>query len=81
MSDRPVALITGGARGIGAAIVRELSSDHRIAFTYLTSEHRATALKSEIDGALDIQACLSDDRARKIPCPQPSRSLDGWMFW
>ncbi|RLK11036.1 SDR family NAD(P)-dependent oxidoreductase [Ruegeria conchae] len=33
-----VALITGGARGIGRAIVEDLGRDHRIAFTWLSSE-------------------------------------------
>ena len=28
-----VALVTGGARGIGPAIVEDLRRDHRIAFT------------------------------------------------
>lgn len=31
---KPVALITGGARGIGRAIAAELSADHTVAITY-----------------------------------------------
>ncbi len=33
-----VALITGGARGIGRAIVEDLGRDHHVALTWLTSE-------------------------------------------
>ncbi len=36
-----VALITGGARGIGRAIVENLRRDHQIAFTWLATEPSA----------------------------------------
>ena len=35
---RKVALITGGARGIGRAIIADLARDHDIAFTWSTTE-------------------------------------------
>ncbi|HVJ40485.1 MAG TPA: 3-oxoacyl-ACP reductase family protein [Dongiaceae bacterium] len=47
-----VALITGGARGIGAAITRQLSGEGAtIAFTYLASHRPAEALVKEIEAA------------------------------
>ncbi|WP_343667888.1 SDR family NAD(P)-dependent oxidoreductase [Paraburkholderia heleia] len=47
-----VALVTGGARGIGAAIVRRLARDGAaVAFNYVSSKERADALVREIEGA------------------------------
>ncbi len=47
-----VALITGGARGIGRAIADELRGDHHVAFTWLTSEpeekSECLALRSDL---------------------------------
>lgn len=53
-AERNVALITGGARGIGQAIAMALSADYRVAITYLTSEPEGLP-----DGALSIRADLS----------------------
>ncbi|MBI5581348.1 MAG: 3-oxoacyl-ACP reductase FabG [Deltaproteobacteria bacterium] len=45
------ALVTGGSRGIGAAIVRRLAQEGaHVAFTYSRSEKVATALVKEISG-------------------------------
>jgi 3-oxoacyl-[acyl-carrier protein] reductase len=47
-----VALVTGGARGIGAAIVRRLAKDGAaVAFNYVTSKERAGTLVREIESA------------------------------
>ena len=46
---RKVALVTGGAKGIGAAIVRELAASNiDIVINYLTSEKEALSLAKEI---------------------------------
>lgn len=45
---RRVALVTGGAKGIGAAIVKELAkADHDIVLNYNTSKEKALALAKE----------------------------------
>ncbi len=50
--DGKVALVTGGSRGIGAAIVRRLVRDGAaVAFTYVSSPDKAQALAREIEAA------------------------------
>lgn len=44
-----VALVTGGAKGIGASIVKRLVNDgYKVAFTYNNSEKEAKALETEL---------------------------------
>lgn len=51
-----IALVTGGSRGIGAAIVKSLGADGAtVAFSYSASEDKAKALVKEL-AAQDIQA-------------------------
>jgi NAD(P)-dependent dehydrogenase (short-subunit alcohol dehydrogenase family) len=50
-SDRPTILITGGARGIGAAIARAATADYRVAISYRESATAAAALVDEIAAA------------------------------
>jgi NAD(P)-dependent dehydrogenase (short-subunit alcohol dehydrogenase family) len=62
-------LVTGGARGIGAGIVRRLAADgHEVVFTYNTSKAPAEALIDEITGEvkgakLRTMGCDMSDRA------------------
>jgi 3-oxoacyl-[acyl-carrier protein] reductase len=63
-----VALVTGGSRGIGAAIVRRLSAEGAaVAFTYSSSEDKAKAIVAEIESedgrALAIKADSVDPKA------------------
>ena len=59
------ALVFGGSRGMGAAIVRRLAAEGRpVAFTYVSSPDKAAALVHEIEAAggsaLAIQADSAD---------------------
>lgn len=63
-----IAFVTGGARGIGAAIVRRLAREGAsVAFTYQQSAATANALAAEVEAAggraLAIQADAADSAA------------------
>src|SRR6516162_8058124 len=58
------ALVTGGSRGIGAAIVRRLAADGaQVAFTYAASVIPADELRSEISGQGGIAVPIRADSA------------------
>ncbi|UBM26615.1 3-oxoacyl-ACP reductase FabG [Pseudomonas sp. p1(2021b)] len=66
--DGKVALVQGGSRGIGAAIVRRLAKEGaKVAFTYVASAGSADALASEINSngghALALRADSADAAA------------------
>lgn len=59
------ALVTGGSRGIGAAIVRKLASEGAaVAFTYQKSKEKAEKLASEIRETGGIAHAVSADASR-----------------
>ena len=63
-----VALVTGGSRGIGAAIVKRLAAEGaKVAFTYVSAKTKAEAVADEIrksgGEALVIQADSADPKA------------------
>jgi len=62
MSEPGVALVTGGATGIGAACARRLSADgYRIALHYRSSEEKAQKLLAELPGSFSVRANLLDE--------------------
>jgi 3-oxoacyl-[acyl-carrier protein] reductase len=75
-----VALVTGGSRGIGAAIARRLSRDGAaVAFTYVSAADKAQAVAKQIDAdggrALVIQADSADPGAVTGAVEQTVRDL------
>jgi 3-oxoacyl-[acyl-carrier protein] reductase len=64
MSDQPVALVTGGGTGIGAACCRRLAAEgFRVGIHYRSSEEKAQKLAAELDGAFTIKADLMDSES------------------
>lgn len=77
-----IALVTGGSRGIGAAIVRRLSADGAaLAFTYAASADKAQAIVAEIETrggkALAIQADSADPLAVQGAISQTAETFGG----
>ena len=60
-TNNKVALVTGGARGIGKAICRTLANDgFRIAVNYNNSEKDALSLKEELSAITDVEIFKCD---------------------
>jgi 3-oxoacyl-[acyl-carrier protein] reductase len=64
MSEQPVALVTGGARGIGAACCRQLAAEgFRVGIHYRSSEEMARKLSNELESSFTIKADLMDSES------------------
>lgn len=79
MSKSKVALVTGGAKGIGGAICRSLAKDGlKIAVNYNNSEKEAIALKNELSQITEVEIykCdVSDSSAVKDMFSRISKEL------
>lgn len=61
MNKRKTALVTGGAKGIGAAICRALAKDgYNIALNFNTSEQSAVELKKELSHVTCVEIYRAD---------------------
>lgn len=61
---KPIALVTGGSRGIGRGIVEELVKTHRVAATY-NANHEAARAVAEATGATLVPCPVHDVQARE----------------
>ncbi|MFD4608749.1 3-oxoacyl-[acyl-carrier-protein] reductase [Streptomyces sp. NPDC058440] len=70
---KPVALVSGGSRGIGRAVVKRLAADgHDVSFCYQSNDDAATALEKEL-AEFDVRVL-----ARKVDVAQPD-SVRAWV--
>ncbi len=58
-ASKPIALVTGGSRGIGRAVVEELSKTHEVVGTY-NSNRRAADSVAALTGAIMLPCQLGD---------------------
>src|SRR4030088_2517411 len=77
-----IALITGGSRGIGAAIAKRLAADGaKVAITYTRGADAAASVVKEIEGAggkaIAIQADAADAKAVKAAVEKTVATFDG----
>ncbi|MBT5414252.1 MAG: SDR family oxidoreductase, partial [Rhodospirillaceae bacterium] len=71
-----VAIVTGGARGIGAAVVRRLAADgFAVALTYRSSASEADALCAGVEKAAAFRCDAGDPQAMAALVPQVTAAL------
>lgn len=80
MADKKVAVVSGGSRGIGRAIVELLAAqDYRVLFTYVSRETDANATAAAVGKAggtaKALRANVAEESAAKIVA---SAALDAW---
>ena len=62
--SQKVAIITGAARGIGAACAKKLSEDnYKVILHYRSSHEEVQKLSQTIKNSIPIQADLTDEKA------------------
>jgi len=62
--SKPIAVVTGGSRGIGRAIVQELSSTHHVVATYNSNRQAADEVAGET-GCTVLPCQLNDENSRQ----------------
>lgn len=81
-----VALVTGGSRGIGAAIAKRLAADGaNVAITYVRDAAHASevvkAIEQDGERRLRLRPMPGTRHRREQPSKRPSLPSANWMFW
>lgn len=67
MSEKPIAVVTGGSRGIGRGIAAELARDHQVVATYRGNEAAAREMAAETGAEiLKVDIGSAEDRASLV---------------
>jgi len=67
MSEKPIAVVTGGSRGIGRGIAAELARDHQVVATYRGNEAAAREMAAETGAEiLKVDIGSGEDRAALV---------------
>jgi NAD(P)-dependent dehydrogenase (short-subunit alcohol dehydrogenase family) len=74
-NSQPIALVTGGSRGIGRAIVEELSRTHQVIATYNTNQEAAQQV-ADATGATIMPCQLGDSHSRRDLLDVVRRNFD-----
>jgi 3-oxoacyl-[acyl-carrier protein] reductase len=74
-TSKPLALVTGGSRGIGRAIVEELCRTHQVIATYNTNREAAQEV-ADATGAIILPCQLGDINSRRYLLDEVSRNFD-----
>lgn len=74
-SSKSIALVTGGSRGIGRAIVEELSRTHTVIATYNTNREAAREV-ADATGAVLLPCQLADANSRRQLLNEVKREFD-----
>ena len=74
--SKPVAVVTGGSRGIGRGVAEELSKTHHVVATYNSNRDAALSL-AEQTGATVLPCSLGDTASRKEFLRALSEKFDG----
>ena len=78
-TDRPVALVTGGSRGVGAATARALAArSHDVAITYRNKARRANEVATEIARHGVRALAIGSDMTRQADLDQLFATLRAW---
>jgi NAD(P)-dependent dehydrogenase (short-subunit alcohol dehydrogenase family) len=77
--DRPVALVTGGSRGVGAATARQLAeAGYDVAITYRNKAARAEEVVKQVEAAGGSGLAIGGDMTVAADRSELAETINGW---